>query len=109
MGLMDSELNIRSYIIFTKPYLSLYTFFLEEKENFQEEQMIRDFGTPKFPRKNKGRLLVISRREGGDELEDKGRDYHCWKLLPDPDPESHPCERVKEREQFFNFWLLLCV
>jgi hypothetical protein len=21
----------------------------------------------------------------------------------DPDPESHPCERAKEREQFFNF------
>ena len=40
-------------------------------------------------------------RERGDELDSSGCD---WEFLADPDPESHPCERererTKEREQF---------
>lgn len=66
--------------------------------------MIR-FDAPKFPRKNRGRLLVISRKKGereretGDELKDSsGCDSH-WELLADPDPESHPCERERERKR----------
>jgi hypothetical protein len=54
-----------------------------------------------FQERIRGRLSVISRR-GGDELEDNRRDNH-WKLLADPDPESHPCERKRKGNSFNKF------
>lgn len=69
--------------------------------------MIR-FDAPKFPRKNKGRLLVISRKKGererGDELKDSGCDSH-WALADQIQRAILVREREREqkKENSFSF------